>query len=214
MRTNPVRAEEWALLVPCLAALCDELRDTRALRMLELGNKLNTKVGAPGGEVTVTYKEFFTSLGYDHTSVDINGQDGALPIDLRKCLRTELVARGRNHTQFDVVTNIGTTEHVVDNQEAVWRNVWEAVRPGGWLLSITPKPGQWRWHGLWYPRREFYAAFAELNSEPQTVRLGEYGEPPRTNLYMVCRKSPDATPLGFTYPGDELLYRNHIEERR
>lgn len=112
--------------------------------MLELGNKRQ-----PEG----TYKDYFTALGYAHTSVDWNGQDGALKVDLRRPLELGT---------FDMVSNIGTTEHV-DKQEPVWRNICEAMAVGSVLVSTTPKPGHWPRHGFWYPTEEFYPALADLN---------------------------------------------------
>ena len=193
MITNPVRLDEWKLLQPYVV---------RGDAMLELGNKINTKCGASGDQ-SVTYKEFFESLGVDHVSVDINGQDGALPIDLRGDLRLALDSYDVP-ILYDVVTNIGTTEHVVDQQEAVWRNLWGVLKVGGVLLSITPKPGDWRWHGDWYPRDTFYERLAALNGM-EDVQLGTYGDAPRRNLYLVGRKVADTV---FQWPGDGLLYRN------
>jgi hypothetical protein len=47
-----------------------------------------------------------------------------LPIDLRHNLR-EALAQRKEPTQYDIITNIGTTEHVRDNQTAVWTNLWQ-----------------------------------------------------------------------------------------
>lgn len=113
--------------------------------MLELGNKRGT--GGPGD----TYKKYFEARGIAHISVDWNGEDGALPLDLRKPLDLGF---------FDMVTNIGTTEHV-DRQSAVWENVVTAA--GRWIVSITPKPGDWPGHGLFYPSEAFYHSLAFQN---------------------------------------------------
>src|ERR1041384_5416258 len=78
--------------------------------MLELGNKV-TGAG-------LVYKSVFEAMGIRHVSVDWNGKDGALPLDLRQPL---------NLGRFDMVTNFGTSEHVEDNQKAVWRNIIEAT---------------------------------------------------------------------------------------
>lgn len=111
--------------------------------MLELGNKSN---------VHGTYKSYFTSLGIHHTSVDINGMDGAIPLDLQEPLMLG---------KFDMVTNFGTSEHVA-NQEPCWRNIIEAT--GKLLVCVTPAPGGWiKPHGRWYPSQDFYVALAQLN---------------------------------------------------
>jgi hypothetical protein len=132
------RPEEWALYQPLTGKT-----------MLELGNKRNEKF---------VYKTFFKSLGFQHTSVDINGSDGALPKDL-----TQPLGLGT----FDMVSNVGTSEHVsegrFEGQVECWRNICEAMHVGSVLVSTTPKPGAWRHHGVWYPHPEFYTELAELN---------------------------------------------------
>jgi hypothetical protein len=117
--------------------------------MLELGNKRKEDG---------TYKSVFQSLGFKHTSVDINGLDGALPKDLTKPL---------NLGTFDMVSNIGTSEHVSENdykgQVACWRNILEAMHVGSVLVSITPQEGSWLRHGTWYPQKPFFTELARLN---------------------------------------------------
>lgn len=118
------------------------LVDLTPARMLELGSK---QFGA--------YKRYFEEQGWRHTSVDLNGEGGALPLDLQ---------RPFNLGHFDVVTNFGTTEHV-ESQEPVWRNIHDALEVGGYLLSTVPYPGDWVGHGRWYPPDGWYADFCELN---------------------------------------------------
>ena len=71
------RPAEWELYSPLVG-------DT----MLELGNKKNREH---------TYKGFFVSRGYAHTSIDTNGLDGAVVMDLCKPL---------NLGTFGMVTNM------------------------------------------------------------------------------------------------------------
>lgn len=111
--------------------------------MLELGNK----------KTNIVWKNYFTELGYEHTSVDWNGQDGALKLDLREPL---------NLGTFDIITNIGTTEHVSE-QEPAWRNIIEAMHLNSLFITTTPFSG-WKHHGMWHPTKEFYESLAELNN--------------------------------------------------
>lgn len=132
------RPEEWELYCPLVGK-----------SMLELGNKKN-------GEFI--YKTFFKSLGYRHVSVDTNGQDGALRKDLTRPLELGT---------FDMVTNIGTTEHVSEHnyrgQIACWKNIMEAMHVGSVLICTTPAKDSWRHHGVWYPEPLFYEELARLN---------------------------------------------------
>lgn len=137
------RTWEWELLSPLVGC-----------SMLELGNK---RKSTAEGSVFV-YKKFFESQGFRHVSVDINGQDGALKLDLTKPLKLGT---------FDMVTNIGTTEHVSENnfdgQVSCWRNILEAMHVGSVLVSNTPQKGAWLHHGTWYPQQEFFVELAALN---------------------------------------------------
>lgn len=144
--------------------------------MLELGNKNGT--GGPGD----SYKRYFEGIGIRHTSVDWNGQDGALARDLRKPLDL-----GR----FDMVTNIGTSEHV-DDQVAVWRNMVDAA--GRWLVCITPKPGDWPGHGMFYPYPMFYRHLAERNGFA-VEKLYTAGPDGRAFVYARLRRDLEPAPL-------------------
>ena len=148
------RPEEWALLNPLVGT-----------SMLELGNKRNSKLSQ-------AYKYYFTRVGYRHVSIDLNGQDDALPLDLCKPL---------NLGTFDMVTNLGTSEHVAD-QVAVWHNMMCAMHIGSVLCCATPYPGDWSWHGRFYPLADFYRELAKRNT--LTVeRLYEIGSAPRRMIF-------------------------------
>ena len=165
------RPEELGLYLPLVGS-----------SMLELGNKKNREH---------IYKAFFESHGFRHVSVDMNGLDGALNMDLRKPL---------NLGTFDMVANIGTTEHVSD-QAGVWRNICEAMHIGSVLVSVTPLPGDWPWHGEWYPTDGFYSDLARLNGL-DVERLYVAGEAPRKlNLARMKRVSecPFEMPEGGLY---------------
>jgi hypothetical protein len=140
--------------------------------MLELGGKIN----AP-----YTYKAWFESLGWRHVSVDWNGDHGALKKDLRTPLGLGT---------FDVVTNIGTTEHV-DGQAGVWRNVLEAMHVGSLLLSTTPLPGDWPWHGKWHVDQQWYIELCEFNGL-RLERIYENGVEPRRMIFLRAVRETDS----------------------
>jgi hypothetical protein len=170
----PLPADEMALLKP--------IDDCRT--MLELGNKRN-RAGS--------YKDYFRQLGFDHVSIDLNGNDGALPLNLE-----EPLGLGR---RFDVVTNFGTSEHVA-KQEPCWRNIVEHC--GNILVSTTPFPGDWSWHGRWYPRPDFYKQFAELNGFA-LERFYLSGSTPKRMLFARLCKLKD---VPFQMPPFSTFYEN------
>jgi len=153
-------------------------------RMLELGNKKSH----------VPYKDFFEDLGFLHTSVDLNGLDGALKLDLEQPLELGV---------FEMVTNIGTSEHV-GNQQGVWRNIVEALDHEAVLCCVTPAPNNWRWHGRFYPTMEFYRALCDLNGLVLD-RLHIDGVPDRKNLYCRAHRVEQ---VPFVMPPAELLWVN------
>ena len=147
--------------------------------MLELGNKRK-------GDFI--YKKFFENAGFRHVSVDTNGLDGALPLDLRKPL---------NLGTFDMVTNIGTTEHVSEDnfagQVVCWWNICTAMHVGSVLASITPAKGSYPNHGTWYPLPAFFEELAEKNGmELERVYEDEHGIDRVNNLlYARLRRVAD-----------------------
>lgn len=177
------RQDEWAYYQPLVGK-----------SMLELGNKKN----GPH-----TYKAFFESLGYRHVSVDWNGKDGALKLDLRSPLWEKL-------GQFDMVTNIGTTEHV-SGQRAVWENIHMLTKQGGTYVGQCPYHDgkSWWWHGEYYPTEQWYESFAELNGW-EIERMGIDRPEPHKNLYVRMRKVQD---LPFTCPDLSLIKRNKMRPR-
>ncbi len=175
---NPVPEDEQIIIWPLIEG-----------RMLELGNKKN----ANG-----VYKTFFESVGIDHTSIDWNGEDGALKLDLRKPIDLE---------PFDMVTNIGTTEHVSD-QKAVWENIHNLTKIGGVIASLTPLEGDWWWHGEHYPRREFFEQFAKNGYEIEYMDIGR--EHPNRNLCVRLKK---VAHNDFVMPESETMFYNQMRAR-
>lgn len=177
---NPIPEDEQRVIFPIFGTT-----------LLELGNKRNDKG---------TYKAYFETVGIKHTSVDWNGLDGALKLDLRQPL---------NLGQFDMVTNIGTTEHVSE-QKPVWENIHNACKLGGVISSVTPLEGNWWWHGEWYPRMEFFEQFAKLNGyEIEVLEIGR--EYPNQNIYARLVKVFDDKQ--FKMPSADTFFFNKIRPR-
>jgi hypothetical protein len=116
------------------------------LKMCELGNQfwLNGQAA----------KEIFELMGVQHVSMDINGQNGALPIDLRYPVPDEFVGK------FDVVTDFGCSEHV-DNPYEVNRNIYRMAKIGGLIIQAVPYSGTWAGHCLYRYRLDAFTKLAE-----------------------------------------------------
>ena len=96
------------------------------MSMIELGNK-RTK--------NLVWKFYFENMGIEHTSIDLNGRDGALKLNLNYPI---------NLPPADVVTNFGTSEHVSD-QEACFENIHRLSDK--WIVHQVPLVGNWKGHG-------------------------------------------------------------------
>ena len=131
--------------------------------MLELGDqtideaaKLSEKTG----------KAYFEARSYQHTSVDLNGMNGALVLDLTQPEQfTQFLG------QFDVVTNSGTTEHVepLEKQYESFLIIHQCLKVGGVAVHIVPDAvshdtdGMWRGHCPFYYTAEFFDMLAAEN---------------------------------------------------
>lgn len=149
--------------------------------MLELGNKKNDNG---------VYKHYFRELGFTHVSIDWNGDDGALALDLRDRIEMD---------PFDIITNFGTTEHV-SNQYAVWENIHRLVKVGGIMVSTTPLPGDWLHHGEYYPTTEFFREFPGFKIE----KIGIERTAPRR---LVCVRMRKIKNTEFHLP-DHIYYND------
>lgn len=107
------------------------------LSMLELGNQTVRKSARK--EFGKTGKECYEGLGMEHCSIDLNGKDGALKLDLSKDI---LKDDWNNH--FHVITNSGTTEHIepFTSQYECFKNIHNFMSVGGISIHIIPDYSQ------------------------------------------------------------------------
>jgi hypothetical protein len=116
------------------------------MRMCEFGNQhLHEFATGPA-------KTYFKDLGVDHTSYDLNGEDGALAVDLAMPIGVS--------DPFDVVTNFGTCEHIPQIYTA-FLNAHNLCRLGGLMVHAMPYVGHWPGHGFYTFTPEFFLKLAE-----------------------------------------------------
>ncbi len=159
--------------------------------MLELGNKKSDGV---------SYKSYFEAQGITHVSVDWNGQDGALKLDMREPLP--------DWEQFDMVTNFGCTEHI-ESQYNIWESMHRLCKVGGVQIHMCPSPGDWHWHGNFYPKQEFYRQYAERNGY-RLDHLAIGREAPNRNIDVRMVKVEEKP---FTMPDGHTLFYNEMRPR-
>ena len=141
----------------------DTLGEMRGKRMLELGNQriIGNFISQETG------KEYFKTRGVEHTSVDLNGLDGALPLDLTK---PEQFVEW--HGYFDIITNSGTTEHVEPKnaQYECFSIIHDCLKFGGIAIHLLPDIDElkdkrcWEGHCFNYYSHAFLKMLAEKNN--------------------------------------------------
>jgi len=142
----------------------DAIGELKEKRILELGNQI-----IPGNEgiPEKTGKEYYTNRGVQHISVDLNGMDGAVKVDLSKPIK-----RSEWLGYFDVVTNVGTIEHVepYKGQYQCFMNVHNCLKVGGVAIHFLPdnseveKWGWWKGHCNYFYSQEFIEMLAMENN--------------------------------------------------
>ncbi len=140
-------------------------------RICELGNQ-KIKFRTP----RIPAKKYYEKLGVkEHISIDLNGKNGAIPLDLDYTIPDELVDR------FDIVTNYGTLEHV-NNQYQAFENMHSMCKIGGVMLHSLPPIDNWKGHGRYYYTENFIEQLAAscgyeiVNDIKRVRRKGEEGK--------------------------------------
>ena len=117
------------------------------LIMMELGNQ---KIKKDLSEVK-TGKEFWSSLGCYHFSIDINGKDDTISMDLSLPITYY-------DNFFDIVTNI-TVSNYIKNYNACYDNIYRFCKVDGMLFHCLPKTGS-KWTASHYANKKFYQRMA------------------------------------------------------
>lgn len=102
-------------------------------------------------------KNFYDLGGSSHTSIDINGQDGALSLDFSKEIPFTLKG------VYDILTNFGFTEHV-ESQYIAWKNIHDLIKVGGIVICENPGESKFEYHQHlpWYGT-EFFEGLCKIN---------------------------------------------------
>jgi hypothetical protein len=89
----------------------------------------------------------------EYMCIDLNGENGAKQWDLSEPLKTT--------KKFDLVTDVGTGEHVKDFYQLL-ANIDKLTKVGGYIYRENPKTCNWPGHGLHYMTTDFYKEFAAI----------------------------------------------------
>jgi hypothetical protein len=140
------------------SAVCD-LGNQRAWPTLDLNIPVTRK-----GYVLKDYYKALKGVS-SHVSIDLNGKDGALPLDLTEHIDVDQIGG-----PFTLVTNFGTSEHV-PGQYWCFKNIHELTEVGGIMYHVVPRVGNWdgkgcgckKAHCPYYYDTKFFSLLAEAN---------------------------------------------------
>ena len=132
---------------------CEALGKTyKEIRVCELGDQKMIK-----GNPIRTCKALLMNRGViEHVSIDWNGKHGALKMDL-----AEPITKWKNY--FDMVTNYGTTEHVLGGQYEAFQNIHNFTKVGGAMIHCIPMVGYFKRHCRYHYYPDFATVLAEEN---------------------------------------------------
>jgi hypothetical protein len=101
-------------------------------------------------------RDFWVSLGFEHTAIDVDGSPGSIPLDLN----FDAVPHEMQH-KYGLVTNFGTTEHVC-NQLNAFKIIHDLAAPGAVMIHHLPAGGMFN-HGLINYTPKFFWYLARSN---------------------------------------------------
>jgi hypothetical protein len=138
-----------------LESIVSEIHPPAAgIEMLELGDQLIIDGGS-----TRLARDYFLGLGIQYTSIDIHGLNGAVRKNLNKPQQFESWRE-----RFDIVTNIGTSEHVAKQYEC-FQTIHNVTRQNGLMVHIVPlaESTKWQNHSPYAYTHDFFKRLADAN---------------------------------------------------
>ncbi len=160
-------------------------RKPEILSVIELGSQNLYRAGDDPNRPPFA-STFYESLGIVYQCIDMAGDNGAIQTDLSKVMSLD------SEFKFDLVTDFGTSEHVVTGVEMknhffenvninsmypvrkpttkeikegfynCWKNKHNLLKLNGFMISVNPKTKNWPEHGYTYLTINFYRQLAEL----------------------------------------------------
>lgn len=144
-----LRDTEYQYIKLCLDSLN---KPYNQINMIELGNQVLSAQKVFRGIAKV----YFSSLGINHLSLDLNAKDGSIPIDLS-------VPTTKYVDWSDITTNGGTLEHIPKKQEVAFENVHRMTKCGGFMIHSLPLQNKWRGHCPHRYSNKFVEKLAKAN---------------------------------------------------
>lgn len=103
-------------------------------------------------------RDYFPLVGGNHKSIDMNGKEDSLIVDLRLPIEDNDEYGILNWA--DLVIDAGTSEHV-EVQYYNWKNLYDVCKVGGYVVHILPKVGYWDGHCEFKYTSEFFVQLSD-----------------------------------------------------
>jgi len=128
-----------------------------------------------------TAKGYFSSIGFNHVSIDKKGCHRSLRMDLRKPFPEEF------YNRFDIITNSGTTEHVkpLESQYHCFENIHNCAKVGCVMFHVLPGPSLYKGHCRVYYKKKFFHDLAKLNNY-KIIHIEAIKKRPTILVFGVC----------------------------
>lgn len=148
-------------------------------------------------------RSFWTDLGFEYASIDIDGSPGSIPLDLN----VDAIPR-KHRGRYDLVTNFGTTEHVC-NQLNAFKVIHDLTKLGGLMMHNLPAQGMMN-HGLVNYNPKFFWMLARSNGYTLTYLTvqpaGEAYTMP-DNIRDNMQTTEKTKPLVDAYRTDDVMIK-------
>lgn len=163
--------------------------------------------------------EWYEARGLKYNCIDMAGDNSAYQVDLSQAISFD--------PEFDIVTDFGTSEHVVQMDKITkvafhdghinsiypdgvkdallgyyncWKNKHNLLANSGIMVNVNPKTGNWPGHGYHYITKKFYEELAYLCGY-HIIELDEHPAMGNTtdgwNVYCLLQKQDDADFISF-----------------
>lgn len=174
--------------------------------ILELGNK---------GNKNGVYRDDYLRAGAkSYHSTDLNGLDGAIPLDLRSESAAEQIKEATGMDSFDIITNFGMSEHI-----PVQRTFYQCMHNLGHIGSIfvhwTPRARMFVEHGyhgsIFHAEDNFFDKLTMANNY-KVISSPTFAAEVNRIITCVLQKQED-TPFVWESYFRELFWYNELWEQ-
>lgn len=193
-----------------VTTLINQYKPSNVLDLGAQNNYSGTSLPAP------YMSEWYRERGIIYQSIDINGENNSMPLDLslpfeKTCVQLEPNHWAPNDTlehgelalmHYGMLVDAGTSEHVGKNGafdwEAIyncWKTKYDLLKPGYVMYNENPKTGNWPGHGFNYYTQLFYEMLANHYELFTILEIGEHPAMGNTtngwNVYCSLQRIDD-----------------------